>query len=86
LTIAKLLITEEKGSKEYTREELTDAIRPVTSIISKCTKAQQKLAEGNSYHTRFQKLINAMEISKALITEEITKRDYIISRGSGSKP
>lgn len=74
LTIAKLLITEENTTEKYTIEELTEVLRPVASIISKCTKAQQKFAEGSSYHTRFQKMINAMEISQSLITDEIRKR------------
>ena len=74
LAIAQSLITEENITEKYTIEELTEALRPVASIISKCTKAQQKFAEGNSYYTRFQKMIKAMEISQSLITDEIGKR------------
>jgi len=74
LAIAQSLIKEERVTEKYTIEELTAALRPVASIISKCTKAQQKFAEGSSYHTRFQKMINAMEISQSLITDEIRKR------------
>lgn len=59
---------------KYTREELIEALRPVSSIISKCEKAQLKFAEGTSHHTRFKKMIKAMYISKLLITDEISLR------------
>jgi lipopolysaccharide biosynthesis glycosyltransferase len=59
---------------EYTNEELTDALRPVSSIISKCEKAQMKFQEGTSHHTRFSKMINAMYLAKSLITNEISRR------------
>lgn len=65
---------DEYTKDKYTKEELMDALRPVSSIISKCEKAQQKFAEGTSNHTRFKSMIKAMYISKALITDEISKR------------
>lgn len=79
LYISKALIVDENAIDEYTKdkytkEELMDALRPVSSIISKCEKAQQKFAEGTSNHTRFKNMIEAMYISKALITDEISKR------------
>jgi len=58
---------------KYTREELIEALRPVSSIISKCEKAQLKFAEGTSHHTRFKNMIKAMYVSKSLITDEISK-------------
>ena len=48
---------------------------PISSIISKCEKAQLKFAEGNSHHTRLKSMIKAMYISKSLITDEIGKTD-----------
>ena len=65
------------SSDEYTKEELIEALKPVTSVISKCEKAQIKYTEGTSQHTRFKNLINAMYISKFFITEEIGKREEI---------
>jgi molybdopterin-binding protein len=73
--ISKALIADENVMDKYTREELMEALRPVASIISKCEKAQLKFAEGTSHYTRFKNIINAMYISKALITDEISKRD-----------
>ncbi len=72
--ISKALITDENGMDKYTKEELMEALRPVASIISKCEKAQEKFAQGTSHHTRFKNMLNAMYISKALITDEISKR------------
>lgn len=75
LYISKLLISNENVIIQYTKENLIEALRPVSSIISKCEKAQQKFMEGTSHHTRFKNLIKAMYISKSLIMDEISKRD-----------
>ncbi len=74
LYISKALITGEDVAHKYAKEELIAALPPVSSVISKCEKAQLKFAEGTSHHTRFKKMINAMCISKALITDELGKR------------
>ncbi len=73
--ISKSLITDENTMDKYTKEELIESLRPVSSIISKCEKAQIKFAEGTSHHTRLKNIIKAMYISKSLITDEISKRD-----------
>jgi predicted transcriptional regulator len=75
LYISKSLIAGENIINRYTKDELTEALRPVSSIISKCEKAQLKFAEGTSHHARFNKMIKAMNISKSLISDEIGKRD-----------
>lgn len=74
LYISKSLITDENIKDKYIKDELVEALRPVSSIINKCEKAQQKFAEGTSNGTRFKKMIKAMYISKTLITDEISKR------------
>ncbi len=71
--ISKSLIADENVMDQYTKEELTEALRPVSSIISKCEKAQLKFAEGTSHYTRLKNIIKAMYISKSLITDEISK-------------
>lgn len=73
LYISKLLIENQNIMDNYTKEELIEAIRPVSSIISKCEKAQIKFAEGTAHHTRLKKIISSMYISKSLITDEINK-------------
>lgn len=74
LYISKALVLGEDINEKYTKEELIDAIAPVSSVISKCEKAQLKFEEGTSHHTRFKRLIRAMYISKSLIDDEISKR------------
>lgn len=71
--ISKLLLTNENVLDKYTKEELIQALPPVTSIISKCEKAQLKFSMGTSPYTRLKNIIDAMYISKSLITEEISK-------------
>jgi len=71
LYISKSLITDESAAFRYTEEELKEALRPISSIISKCEKVQLKFEEGTSHHTRFKNIIKAMYISKSLITDEI---------------
>lgn len=74
LYISKSLIADENVVDEYTKEELMEALRPVSSIISKCEKAQVKFAEGTIYHTRIKNMINAMYISRSLIANEFGKK------------
>lgn len=58
---------------KYSSEELTEALRAINSIISKCEKAQEKFPEGNSHHTLLRNRLRAMYISKELITDAISK-------------
>jgi hypothetical protein len=74
LYISKSLIIDDNIMGKYTKDELIEALRPVSSIISKCEKAQLKFSEGTPQHTRFKNMIKAMYISKSLITDEISKR------------
>lgn len=74
LYISKALVGDENIIEKYTKEELIKALPPVNSLMSKCEKAQQKFQEGTYHHTRLKKIINAMYISKELISEEISKR------------
>ncbi|MHC1719130.1 MAG: hypothetical protein AB9844_00265 [Clostridiaceae bacterium] len=71
--ISRSLIEDESIMEKYTKEEMTESLRPIFSIISKCEKAQLKFAEGTPYHNRFRNIIKAMYISRALITCEIDK-------------
>lgn len=75
LTVSKTLLSDETGNRSFTKEELTEALAPVNSIISKCEKAKQKFKEGSGHHTRLQNMIKGMEISKALIMAEIEKNE-----------
>jgi hypothetical protein len=69
--ISKSLLKNEEVKDKYTEEELIEALRPISSIISKCEKAQLKLVEGSSHHTRLKNMIKAMYILKSLIADEM---------------
>lgn len=75
LYISKLLIESKNVMERYTKEELAEAIAPISSIISKCEKAQIKFAEGTAHHTRLKKLISSMYISKSLIENKISEEN-----------
>jgi DNA-binding XRE family transcriptional regulator len=60
----------------YTREELAEALKVVSSTISNCEKMQPKFAEGTSQHTLLKNRIKALYISKALITNENISDKY----------
>jgi hypothetical protein len=77
LYISKLLIEGEDNAEKFSLAELSAALPPVTSIISKCEKAQQKFVEKTPSYSRLEKLIKAMEISKKLINGEIDERSVI---------
>lgn len=67
---------------KYTKEELKEALRVVSSTISKCEKIQLKFKEGTSQHTLLRNRIKAMYISQSLITndhiiDEYSKKDLI---------
>ena len=69
--ISNSLLMKEDVLDKYTQEELQEALPPVLSIIHKCEKAQAKHEDGSSHYNRFQKMIDAMQISKRLIINEI---------------
>lgn len=59
---------------KYSIEELRSALPRLSSIISKCKKAQLKLGAGTTHHTRLENLIFAIQVSKSHIEHEIDLR------------
>lgn len=72
LYISKLLITEQNVTEIYTKDDLVNALPPISSIISKCEKAQLKFDVGTHHYIRLEKIIKAMYISKSLIMDELS--------------
>ncbi len=75
LYISKALIMCDNKVDEYSLTEFRDSLAPISSIISKSEKAQEKSKEGATSHTRLKNLISAMNVSKTLIENEISKRE-----------
>ena len=71
LYISKALVMGEEIKDRYTEDEVSEALSPIASIISKSEKAILKAKKGTATYTRLSKIIKAMYISKALITDEI---------------
>ena len=74
LYIAKALISGEEKRDGYGKEELQQALAPIESIISKCEKARLKFEDGSTHYVRFSKMIEAMDIAKTFLEDEINKR------------
>ena len=57
--------------ESYTKEELSEALRAITSTIGKCEKALPKLKEGSPQKTLLTRRIKAFYIATSLITKEL---------------
>lgn len=55
----------------YTKKELEEALRAISSLISKCEKAQEKLAQGTSQWSLLKNRIKALHISSSLIKKAL---------------
>jgi hypothetical protein len=75
LYISKSLMMEENIMDKYTKKEFMEALPPISSIISKCEKAQLKFTEDSPHYKRLKKTIQAMHISKSLIEDKISEID-----------
>ena len=56
---------------DFTKEELEEALRAITSTIGKCEKVQPKLKESTPQHTLLIRRIKALRIASALIEREL---------------
>ena len=55
----------------YPREDLSESLTAVESIIHKCEAAQKKFSPGTSHHTLLKRRLKAMYLSRALILREL---------------
>lgn len=53
--------------KNHTREELAEAIRAMSSLISKCKKVLKKFSKGTPQHTLLENRTKALQISLSLL-------------------
>jgi len=58
--------------KNYTKEQLEEALRAIVSTIGKCEKAILKLNENSAQHTLLARRIKAFRISVELIERELS--------------
>lgn len=55
----------------FTQEELKEALRALTSTISKCEKVHPKLKPGTPQHTLLTRRIKALYVATTLIQREM---------------
>lgn len=55
----------------FAKDDLEEALRAISSTISKCEKVQPKLRPGTSQHTLLVRRIKALQIAAALIEREL---------------
>ena len=56
---------------DFTKEELESALQAITSLGTKCEKAQTKIARGTAQWTLLENRIKALHIASALITKSL---------------
>ena len=56
----------------YTKEELEEALKAITSTVGKCEKAILKLKENSAQHTLLSRRIKAFRISVELIEKALS--------------
>lgn len=74
LYIVKSLVEGEECRNKYTKTELNEALLPISSIIHKCEKAQEKYIEGSRQYIRFENMIRPMRLSRAFLVEEVQNK------------
>jgi len=57
---------------DYTKADLEEAHKAITSIIGKCEKAFEKLSEGTSQYTLMKRRLQALHIANTLIKRELS--------------
>jgi len=56
---------------DLSSNELSEALRAINSLLSKCEKVREKLAPGTSQYTLLKNRINALRISSFLISKAL---------------
>lgn len=59
---------------DFTKDELAEAIRAITSTISKCEKILPKLTLGTAQNTLLTRRIKALHIASKLIKRELEQQ------------
>ena len=56
--------------KKYSNEQLSEALRAITSLIGKLVKVQRKLRKGSPQHTLAKNRLKALRVASTLIKME----------------
>lgn len=73
LKISEILL--DGGSvSQYSSDDLSAAMEPLASVIRKCEKARSKYEPDSGQYRRYDCTIQAMELSRALMENELHRR------------
>jgi hypothetical protein len=61
---------------KYTKEDLEEALRTITSVVSKIEKAKAHFAEKTPQHTLAKNRLKAFKIASELIRDELKSFDF----------
>ncbi len=61
-------------TKKYSKEDLSEALRAIVSLIGKLAKVQKKLRKGTSQATLLKNRLKALRVASALIKSAMRKR------------
>lgn len=67
----------------YTKEELIEVLREVSSTINNCEKMHGKFVEGSSQYSLLRNRIKALYIAKLLIVNELSKIEQTLVNRAG---
>lgn len=62
---------DDQATDEYSKEELGEALRAISSLLSKCEKVQPKLRPGSAQLTLLRNRIKALRVAEALIEQAL---------------
>jgi hypothetical protein len=60
----------------YTKEELEEAQKAFSSLISKCEKVQEKLTGGTSQHTLIIRRLRAFYMAQSMIEQALGEETH----------
>ena len=64
---------DDHATDEYSKEELSEALRAISSLVSKCEKVRPKLRPGSAQLTLLRNRIKALRVAEALIKKELAE-------------
>jgi hypothetical protein len=62
---------------DFTKKDIEEALRAITSMISRTEKAKEKFAQGTSQHTLQKNRLKALHIASSLIVKGFAESDAV---------
>jgi hypothetical protein len=59
---------------DFTKEDLEEALRAISSLLHKCEKVQESKSLGSSQRTLLKNRIRAFQVAMSLITKSLAEK------------